>query len=319
MSTTTESGSGSGAFDINPDSVQAIARKDFQDAVRSYLFWGLSLFFFTLMVMTAAVLGWFGGEFTGEAFVALSSLITRLVIPLIALILGWKAIAGERETGSIKILLSLPHSRADAILGKLVGRSAVLSLSLFVGFGIAGIVVIALGAIQFGLGDIGGFLGDYIGLLAISIIYGIAYTALAVTVSALSRSTTIAAAGAFGVFVLFYVVWNALEQAFNLLVERGTISGVEYTIEFDGQEFVAERLPDWALFIVQLDPGNAYGNTLSIVTSATQSELGVELEEAAFEGGMPFFLQDWFSVLILLFWITLPIAFAIYRFDQVDL
>ncbi len=319
MSTTTAGGSASSAFDINPDSVKAIARKDFQDAVRSWLFWGLSLFFFTLMVVMAGVLGWLGEEFTGEVFVLLSSELTRLIIPLIAIILGWRSIAGERETGSIKILLSLPHSRADAVLGKLIGRSAVLSLSLLAGFGLAGIVVVALGFIQFGLGDVSGFLGDYIGLLAISIVYGIAYTALAVTVSALARSTTLAAAGAFGIFVLFYVIWNALEGVFNLLIGRGTISSVEYTIELDGQEFAAERLPDWALFILQLDPGNAYGNTLSMVTSVSVFEIGVELEEAAFEGGMPFFLQDWFSVLILLFWITVPIAFAIYQFDQVDL
>ena len=301
---------------INPDSVRAVAKKDFQDAVRSWLFWGLSVFFFTLLVTITGVVSYFGEDIaqagaTTEALVIFVSEITRLVIPLIALILGWKAIAGERERGSIKILLSLPHSRKDVLLGKLIGRVAVLSISLVVGFVLAAVVVAAL----LGTFDV----TDYVGLLAMSILYGVAYTSIAVALSSLTRSTTVAGAAMVGVFVLFYIVWNAIMQAIGLLMNFGYLSGEEYEFEINGETVTNERLPDWAYFIESIDPGYAYNNALSIVTGAAETELGVALEEAMFDGSIPFYLQDWFSFVVLLFWIVTPIAVALYRFDRVDL
>jgi ABC-2 type transport system permease protein len=301
---------------INPESVRAVAKKDFQDSVRSWMFWGLSIFFFTLLVATTGIVAYFGEEIaaqgaTTEMLVVFVSQITRLVLPLIALILGWKAIAGERESGSIKVLLSLPHSRKDVLIGKLIGRSAVLSLSLVIGFVLAAVVVAAL---------LGGFdVGDYIGLLAMSILYGVAYTSIAVALSSLTRSTTIAGAAMFGVFVLFYIAWNALMSGLQVLMNEGYISSETYAVEADGETFEFERLPDWAFFIESLDPGHAYSNALSIVTGAADSDLDVALESAMFDGSIPFYLQDWFAFLILLFWIVVPIGVALYRFDRVDL
>ncbi len=319
MSTETADGSAATtnpSSSINPQSVRAIAKKDFQDSVRSWLFWGLSVFFFTLLVTVTGAMAYFGEDIaaegvTTEVLVVFVSEITRLIIPLIALVLGWKAIAGERETGSIKILLSLPHSRKDVLLGKLLGRSAVLSLSLVIGFALAAVVVAAL---------LGSFdIVDYGGLLVMSIIYGVAYTSIAVSLSSLTRSTTIAGAAMFGVFVLFYIVWNAIESVFGLLMQRGTISGETYSFEANGETFQNERLPDWALFIDSIDPGNAYANGLSLLTDAAETELGVALQEAQFDGSIPFFLQDWFGFLILLFWIVAPLVVALYQFDRVDI
>ncbi|ELY58899.1 ABC-2 type transporter [Natronococcus amylolyticus DSM 10524] len=315
---TADRGTTAPSSSINLESVRAVAKKDFQDSVRSWLFWGLSLFFFTLLVATTGVVSYFGEDIaaqgaTTDVLVGFVSEITRLIIPLIALILGWKAIAGERESGSIKILLSLPHSRKDVLLGKLIGRSAVLSLSLTIGFVLAAAVVAVL---------LGGFdVGDYVGLLAVSILYGIAYTSIAVSLSSLTRSTTIAGAAMFGVFILFYVVWNALTSVASLLAERGIpfFETISYTTEMQGQEVELERLPDWVYFVVNLDPGEAYGRTLTLVTDTDMIELQAQLNEEMFGGDLPFFLQDWFALLILVFWIVVPIAVALYRFDRVDL
>ncbi|WP_394740993.1 ABC transporter permease [Natronococcus roseus] len=315
---TADRGTTAPSSSITLESVRAVAKKDFQDSVRSWLFWGLSLFFFTLLVATTGVVSYFGEDLaaqgaTTDVLVGFVSEITRLIIPLIALILGWKAIAGERESGSIKILLSLPHSRKDVLLGKLIGRSAVLSLSLTIGFVLAAAVVAVL---------LGGFdVGDYVGLLAVSILYGIAYTSIAVSLSSLTRSTTIAGAAMFGVFILFYVVWNALTSVASLLAERGIplFETISYTTEMQGQEVELERLPDWVYFVVNLDPGEAYGRTLTLVTDTDMIELQAQLNEEMFGGELPFFLQDWFALLILVFWIVVPIAVALYRFDRVDL
>lgn len=294
---------------VEPDSVRAIAKKDFQDAVRSYLFWGLSAFFFLLMAVAAYATSWaFDGNITTQDFVFFLSQVTKVVIPLIALLLGWKAIAGERETGSIKVLLSLPHSRYDVILGKLLGRTGVLSVSLLIGFAIAGVVVaVTLNSFS---------IGEYVGFLAMTVLYALAYVSITVALSSIARSTTIAAALVFGVFVLFYIVWNTIQIGLQTLMQFDYIEGQTVSIDGGGQ---FERLPDWALFIDTLDPGSAYQNALTVASTADDSSIGTQFQSAMFPDGIPFYLQDWFSFVILLFWIVVPLFIALWRFDRVDL
>jgi ABC-2 type transport system permease protein len=303
---------------IDLQSVRAIAKKDFQDAVRSWLFLFLSMFFFSILVIPTVLLWYLGGDLptadaTTGGLIGTVHNVTRLVIPVIALVLGWKAIAGERESGSLKVLLSLPHSRTDVLLGKLVGRSAVLSVSLVAGFVLAAAFV----ALLFGGFDV----GDYLGLLAVSVLYGIAYTSIAVALSSLTRSTTFAGAFAFGVFVLFYIVWETVIAMIDMLVQLDYLPGVEYTITGpEGQEMAAERPHDVAFLFHSFDPGVAYQNVLSFVTSIAEADPQVvQSMEEAFGGSVPFYLQDWFAIVVLLFWIVVPMAIAIYRFNRVDL
>ncbi|OIB55651.1 ABC transporter permease [Natrialba sp. SSL1] len=294
---------GSPSSSINPASVRAVAKKDFRDSIRSWVFWGLSVFFFTLLVATTGVISYFGEDIaaqgeTTEALVAMVNGITRLIIPLIALILGWKAIAGERESGSIKVLLSLPHSRKDVLLGKLIGRAAVLTVSLVVGFALAALVVVAL---------LGSFdIVDYGGLLVMSIIYGLAYTSIAVAVSSLTRSTTVAGAGMIGIFVLFYILWDTMLVAFMTLMNMGYLPEGETSAQV-------------MLFFNSLDPGMAYQNVLSLVTSVGDLDGQTVMMLENMFGSVPFYLQDWFAFVILLGWIVVPIAIALFRFDRVDL
>lgn len=296
---------------INGDSVRAIAKKDFQDAVRSMVFWGLSLFFFVLIAAAAGTLAWYEDELLMIQFIAALSEVTKLVVPLIALVLGWKSIAGERESGSMQVLLSLPHNRVDVVLGKLIGRAGVLSLSIVIGFTLAAV------ALPFAVEDLA--ISEYVGFTAMTIIYGIAYTSIAVSLSSLTRSTTIAGAAMFGAFLTFYVIWNSIQIVFQELLDRGHISGVEYSFSINGQEIAGERLPDWALFFDTIDPGNAYQNAITVVSSVPETELGTIIQTQLFPDGIPFYLQDWFSLLILVVWVAVPIALAAYRFDRVDL
>ncbi|RQG95158.1 ABC transporter permease [Natrarchaeobius chitinivorans] len=302
--TGTTTASGSPSSSINLESIRAIAKKDFQDSFRSWVFWGLSIFFFTLLVASTGIISYFEGDLIaaeGATTVVLIDQVrglTQLVIPLIALILGWKSVAGERESGSIKILLSLPHSRTDVLIGKLIGRSAVLAVSLTVGFALAAVVVAAL---------IGSFdVGDYLGLLVVSILYGVAYTSLAIAASSMTRSTTIAGAAIFGIFVLFYIIWDTIVTAIYLLM-------------------IFDYLPDnetmaqVVLFFQSLDPGTAYATVLSLATSvAEMDDQTVAALEAMFDT-VPFYLTDWFALVVLLFWIVVPMAIAIIRFDRTDL
>lgn len=58
---------------------------------------------------------------------------TVLLIPLVGLALAYDTIAGERESGTLRLLIGLPNSRAEVVFGKFVGRTGVIAVSILVG------------------------------------------------------------------------------------------------------------------------------------------------------------------------------------------
>jgi hypothetical protein len=93
----------------------------------------------------ALVIAYFGAAQQGAVGfrsidVTIASLVSLVIylIPLIALILGFDAIVGERERGSLDLLLTLPITRKELILGKYAGLAAALAFSTIAGFGAVG-------------------------------------------------------------------------------------------------------------------------------------------------------------------------------------
>jgi len=58
------------------------------------------------------------------------------------MILGYDAIVGEKELGSLELLLSMPITRFEILLGKYFGLSAALASATVIGFG-AGLLPMA--------------------------------------------------------------------------------------------------------------------------------------------------------------------------------
>jgi ABC-2 type transport system permease protein len=74
------------------------------------------------------------GELTGAT-------VLQLLIPLLIVLLGFHAFSGERETGTLRQLLSLGVSRRDLALGKALGLAGALALLLVpaAAIGVAGL------------------------------------------------------------------------------------------------------------------------------------------------------------------------------------
>lgn len=197
-------------------SVEAVARKDFRDAVRSR--WLLALTALFVVIATAFML--IGAQFlssTDAQQFSTSSILgfmnggfTTWLVPLIALVVAYSAVVGERESGSLKLLLSLPHSRADVVAGKVIGRTAAVGVPLFVGFLLPALVA-ALGPLQFAP-------LDYLGYLLLMVVLAAVYVAIAVGCSAATGSSTVAVAAAVGVYFLFTVVFGGINSALPLLL-----------------------------------------------------------------------------------------------------
>jgi Cu-processing system permease protein len=128
--------------------IATIASKEVRDAARSKWFWmwtaaftGLAAFMASTALPGAQVSG--AGTFgrTAASLVAL----TQIIVPLMGLTLGAHSIAGQRESGSLRFLLSHPVSRTEVFLGTFLGLSAALAATVLTGFGAAGILTVARG------------------------------------------------------------------------------------------------------------------------------------------------------------------------------
>ena len=185
-------------------SLLAVANKDFQDTVRSrgmvllVALFSLLVALFAYVVRPQGQAGQFATEFLLSAFVG-PVLVTGLV-PLVGVVVGYNAVSGERESGSLKLLLSLPHSRADVVFGKVLGRGAALALATFAGFLLPALVLIVV-PVTFNA-------GSFLGYTVFAAALGVVFVAIAVGCSAAVATRQRALIAGVGVYALFVLLWG---------------------------------------------------------------------------------------------------------------
>ena len=135
-------------LEINPNKIFVIAKKEYMDNVRNK--WVLLLT--VLFAILTMVFSYFGAataggdvEFQGfEATVLGMVSITSMIMPIIAIMLGYGTVVGEQENGSMFVVLGCPVSRYDVIIGKFTGLGAVLFTTIFAGMGLSGLIIAAV-------------------------------------------------------------------------------------------------------------------------------------------------------------------------------
>lgn len=270
---------------------RAIARKDVRDAVRSRTIWLLSAVFFLLVLgpvlaLPSAVAPTVGG------FVEFLRVVAGVVVPLVSIALGYKSVVGERDSGSIALLLSLPHTRRDLAVGKFVGRAVVLAVPLVIVLIAAGVVV----AVRLGTMPV----VEYAGLVLATLGFGLAFLGLTVGLSMATPSNRRVTAGAIGAYILFAMLWDGLVRAIVLVLFR-----------FIRPQALID-LPDWALFVKFLAPAEAYDRLVEGLF-----EVGAA---SAYTGAdAPWFVAVWMAPLVLLAWMVVPVAAGYRRFARSDL
>ncbi|MBA4255504.1 MAG: hypothetical protein C0445_06475 [Polaromonas sp.] len=180
-----------------------IAAKEFRDRMRNRWVLAVALVF----TVFSLVIAYFGGAQQGTVgFRSIEFTIASLVslviylIPLIALLLGFDAIVGERERGSLDLLLALPITRLELVLGKYLGLAAALTLSTLAGFGLVAVLLFR----QLSWNG----LFHYAGFMLSSVLLGLAFLSLAVLVSVVARDRTRASGLAIATWFLFVLVFD---------------------------------------------------------------------------------------------------------------
>lgn len=286
-------------------SVPLVAKKDFQDASRSKVLWILS----GLYVLLISAMVWAFAEFESllagdEAAAAAQQGVsfnlylfmagaTTLFISATALVVSYKSIAGERESGQLKLLLGLPHSRLDVLLGKVVGRTAVLAVPVLLGFAVALVVAFGLGVEV--------VVTEYVVFALLTVLYALVYVSIVVGVSAMARTSTQATAGAISIFVVLEVLWE--------LIPTITVFGYYYVTDQPIPVSPA-AYPEWFYIVTRLAPTAAYNVARNAVLPKSAS---VTIDSSSF------LLQDWLGFVVLALWLVVPLVVGYWRFEAADL
>lgn len=315
--------------EIDPDSIVAVARKDFRDAIRSR---GL-LLLTAVFVVFFAVAAYVSAEalqqqlqqaansgnasqaqrarqiqqnLNSDAFLKNLTQVTRLLIPLTGIVVAYASVVGERESGTLKLLLSLPHSRLDVLLGKLGGRSAVVGLPVLLGFLVAAPI--------FPLLDVPFEAVHFAVFALLTAFVGVVFVAISVGTSAAAPTNRWAMIPVVILYAFFTLLWGRVAK-FSV----GKIA--------DWTDLADQTLLKLLVTARHLNPIAAYESlTLSLYQPDLSARVGLitsnPLGRRAYMqmlGDVPIYLTDGALVIYLLLWIVVPIALGYWVFEQADL
>lgn len=233
-----------------------------------------------------------------RAFEAMSAF-DLFLVPFAGLLLGYAALAGEVELGTIAFLASRPLSRPAIVLGKFLGRGLYLGLVwLLVSLGAAVWVGAAVRALRAGagvpatlpqlLGDVGGAVLYPISLLLLAL----SFLAIGLLLSAWASRATVALSLGFAAYALLGIGWNALFPAGpsprpGRIVLRLLSPFVAW---LEGANALLGRPAAWKLHLLEQGPA-----------------------------AWAFLAREAFSLGVILLWIVGGVALAAWRFGRRDL
>jgi len=281
---------------INWNGMWTIIKKEFMDSVRNKWIIAMTAVF----VILALIVSYFGSVYFGEisddltgfqefsVTIGFMAAISTILISIIALMLGYGAIVGEKERGSMDLLLSMPITRIESFVSKFLGLSLVLFISIFLGFGSAGIVIGAFaGSADFPL---------YLLFLAGTFLIGLVFLSVAMLLSSLMKKRSTALGGAVLIWFLFVWIYDIVVLGIYVAVEG-----------FDPENFA----PGGWYYAVELgNPLMAYNMMTALIIGMAPGIGGLNL---------PWFVNGFSTTGILLLWIFIPLFLSLWVFLRRDI
>lgn len=273
-----------------------IAKRDFIEAARSRLLWGAVL---VLLVVTIPdYLGMINGDLVRsmQQAVRFMPMVFQYFIAPIAMITAYKAVVGERESGSLRILFGHPATRRDFVLGKLISRSALLVIILSIAtLGLGIVTMITYGSLDIPL------FGAILGYIAL---YGVVWAGITVGISAAASSRLQAITGVLGLFLFFgpFQLWNRLAlPVFSLLFTGSTsMSGIN--------SLRPSTWPVWYQYVLRLNP----------MSNFVEGRIYLDrlIDPAVPASGHH--MVNLFGWAVLIAWCVVPVLLGYWRFERAD-
>lgn len=318
-----------------------VAKKEFRDAIRSRGLWLLSLIFvvfFILPVAGALYLGLNLNITAGDQQLGMQVLISSLylnmvtfLLPVVAIFVGYAAITKERTSGSLKLLLSLPHSRKDVILGKVLGRCLVVGVPLLFAYGVAALFFVASSVT---------LQPELYGLFAL-FTFGFAIVFVAITVSISGAFSTSMRSGIASFFAYFYLTfgWNSLANGVGQIManQLGIGGSIRWhavlilkllnpsqayktlTNSMLGEGANAARSARFSMFSQQPSAMESICTQVLDGTPQIQEGLFGETVVCGGQGSLPIYYSDAAVFVAMVVWVGIAAAISYYTFNLADL
>ena len=299
----------------------AVARKDVRDARRSYWLWGLATVLSALLAVGPVLIavGWIqfnqpqdGSAVTTDFYIQLMVGVLAFFVPIVAIVLAYDSITGERDSGTLKLLLSLPHSRLDVVVGKALGRGAVVSVAVLVAFVVAAIAILAT-PFEFAF-------GNYVLFALLTVVLGLAFVGLSVGFSAAADSSRRAMIGTVTMFVLFTLIWGRFANGLVQLLSNNTDLGSDVLVPLHLFVTILNPTEAYRTLALSLLSGNPLGARVGLIGGGGLQGQFLQAQYAQIVGeSLPFYLSDPFVGLVLVFWmVVVPLA-GYWVFEEADL
>lgn len=190
--------------------IVTIAAKEFKDNLRNRWLWMMT----GILLLLSLSVGFMGSSISGSLVIfepaqILSGLVTLSVfmLPLGAILLSYDSFVGEKESGTLLLLLTYPLARWHIVCGKLLGHAGVLAVACILGFGITGFILGMLSEVHIRLSILIGF----IHLISSGILLSLVFVLLGYWISLMVREK----AKALGILL---VLWFALVLIYDLVL-----------------------------------------------------------------------------------------------------
>lgn len=304
MSQSTRSVSPDAGQTATTSRVVTIARTEIKRTVRSRSLQVLMVLMLTATVLIFRTAGT-GSGFSDQEVVGLIGLPFQLIVPIAAILTGAFSISGDRESGTLRLLLGLPSSRTEVVLGKFLGVGTVITV------GIASTTAVAALASHITIGS--GQTATLLGIAGATILLGWGFLGFAIGVSAVVPTQKRATAITTGGYLTLLFLWEVV------------VAGAHYAVT---QRLPEPPLPGWVSALELGNPIIAYARAAEAFGVSTVAPLRVtfglitrsDTSSAAQAGAvLPTQPPDFVAIVVLGLWIAVPVAIGTLRFRQADI
>jgi ABC-2 type transport system permease protein len=270
---------------VNLDIIQNVLRQDLLAVRRTRLVQAV-LGLYTVLVGLIFWVGALDPDLAVTDAIQLTVLFGFLFVPLVSLMSSYLSVVGERESGTIRILLGYPVSRNAVVLGKHLSRLAIVWTGVVLAF-----VVGAVGAVVM-------YAEPRLAALAtfcmLTMLFAGAYVGIGTAISVTSRSRRRAMTKTVVAYFVLTLFWSRAGPTTVPQIISGALDAA-FGVQLSGDA--------WQVFKA-LSPGEAYFQTLQLLPSDTV-------------GSMP--VGSATVVVILCLWIVAPPALGYLSFARADI
>ena len=178
-------------------------------------------------------------------------LVLSILVPILAIGLGFDAINGEYNRRTMSRILAQPIYRDALLFGKFLAGLSTITISLVTLW----LLVIGFGLLRLGVPPSGEEIGRLFIFLLVTIAYAGIWLALAVTFSVFFRSTATAALVALGLWLFLALLWPALAQMLGEVISPSDLRFAQLGLP----------TPDtlmWQQGLSRISPGTLYGEAV---------------------------------------------------------